>query len=147
MRKTILSIAALLSGTVLLAAHLEPLNVKSGLWQVTMTSKINRLPAPTTSTYKSCVKKDDLNKYPFTDPEAKCRWNVVSSTSTTMEAAGTCAPEGMGKVVFKMRLQAIDPGNVQGTGEMTAHAPDGPLNGTYSGSARWVSANCPADTK
>jgi hypothetical protein len=88
MRKTILLTAILLSGIALLAATLEPLNVKTGLWQVTMTNTISGLPKPTIN-YKSCVKKEDLNKYPFTDPKDKCTWIVQTSTGSKMEGRST----------------------------------------------------------
>ena len=118
MRKMILLVAVLLSATVLLAATLEPLNVKTGLWQVTMTSTINGLPAPTTSTYKSCVKKEDLDKYPFTDPKAKCTWTVQSSTGSKMDATGTCMPEGQGKIDFNMRWRPSTPKTLKGRGNL-----------------------------
>ena len=147
MRRMILLAAVLLSATVLLAATVEPLNVKPGLWQVTMTSKISGLLAPTVNTYKSCVKKEDLDKYPFTDPKAKCTWTVQSSTGSKMEATGTCMPEGMGKVDFSMNLEALDSENVKGTGQLTANGPAGAMNGNYSATAKWVGATCPSGMK
>jgi hypothetical protein len=147
MQRVVLASAVLLSAIVLAAASLEPLNVRPGLWQVTMTSKISQLPAPNTSTYKSCLRKEDLNKYPFSDPDANCAWNVVSSTGSTMEANGTCMPEGMGKVEFKMRLEAVNPESMKGTGQLTASGPGGAMNGIYSGSAKWIGANCPTSMK
>jgi hypothetical protein len=137
--------AFFLSAAVLLAASdLVPLNVNTGLWQVSMTSTINGAPAPTTNTYKSCVKKEDLDKYPFTDPKAKCTWTVVSSTGSKMEANGTCMPENMGKVTFTMHLEAVDTANVKGTGELTMNGPMGSMNGNYSATGKWISATCPA---
>jgi hypothetical protein len=147
MRKMILLAVVLLSATVLLAATLEPLNVKPGVWQVTMTSTISGLPAPAVNTYKSCVKKEDLDKYPFTDPKDKCMWTVQSSTGSKMEATGTCMPEGMGKVDFSMSLEALDSENVKGTGKLTANGPAGAMNGNYSAMAKWVGATCPAGMK
>src|SRR3984893_1936406 len=147
MRKVILLVAVLLPATVLLAATLEPLNVKTGLWQVSMTSTITGLPAPTTTTYKTCVKKEDLDKYPFTDPKAKCTWTVVSSTGSKMDATGTCMPDGQGKVDFNMRLEVLDSENVKGTGQLNANGPGGAVNGSYSATARWVGAACPAGMK
>jgi hypothetical protein len=146
MRKTVFLAATLLSATVLLAATLEPLNVKAGLWQVTMVSKVSMLPAPTTNTYKSCVKKEDLDKYPFTDPKDKCSWTVQSSTGSKMDATGTCMPD-VGKVDFVMHLEAVDSENVKGTGSLTATTPAGTFNGTYSGTGKWVGATCPAGMK
>lgn len=147
MRTMLLFSAILLSVSILLAAGLDPLNVKAGLWQVTMTSQINQAPAPHINTYKSCVKREDLNKYPFTDPKANCNWTVVSSTGTRMEANGTCRPQGMGDVGFNMRLEALDSENVKGTGQLTANGPAGPMNGVYSGTAKWIGASCPADMR
>ena len=145
MKRIILASAILLSTTVLAAASLDPLNVKTGLWQVTMTSKLNELAAPNTTTYESCVRKEDLNKYPFTDPGANCTWNVVSSTASNMEANGTCMPEGMGEVKFSMHLEAPNSVTVKGTGQMTANGPTGTMKGSYVGTAKWVGANCPAN--
>jgi Protein of unknown function (DUF3617) len=147
MRKMIVPGAVLLWAIVFMAAGVEPLNVKTGLWQVTMTSKISSMPAPTTSTYKSCVKKEDLNNYPFTDPTANCNWKVLSSTGSEMEATGTCKPERMGDVTFSMKLVAADSENVKGTGQLTANGPSGPLSGTYSGTGKWIGATCPAGVK
>jgi hypothetical protein len=147
MPKMILLAATLVSATVLYAAALEPLNVKPGLWQVTMTSTVSGLPAPIVNTYKSCVRKEDLDKYPFTDAKDKCVWTVQSSTGSTMAASGTCMPEGMGKVDFTMNLQALDSENVKGTGQLTANGPAGSMTGNYSGTGKWVGATCPAGMK
>jgi hypothetical protein len=147
MRTMILSLAVLFAASVLMAAGLTPLGIKPGLWQVTMTSKVSQFPAPHTSTYQSCVRKEDLNRYPFTDPDANCTWTVVSSTGSRMEANGMCRPEGMGDVTFSMRLEALDAENVKGTGQLDANGPAGPMNGQYSGTAKWIGAKCPADTK
>jgi Protein of unknown function (DUF3617) len=94
------------------------------------------------------LKKEDLNKYPFSDPEKKCTYTVLSSTGSTMEARGTCAPGSDGtKVDFKLRLDAVDSENVKGTGQMTLSAPAGSLSGNYVGSAKWLGATCPANVR
>src|SRR5712671_3692091 len=143
MRRMIMLATIILSATVLLAANLEPLNVKPGLWQVTMTSTISGLRAPIVTNYKSCVKKEDLDKYPFTDHADKCTWTVQSSTGSKMAASGTCMPEGMGKVDFTIDLEAVDSENVTGTGQLTANGPAGAMNGNYSGKGKWIGATCP----
>jgi hypothetical protein len=147
MRKLILPASVLFWTTLFTAGGLDPLNIKTGLWEVTMTSKVNLLPAPTTSTYKSCVRKEDLNQYPFTDPDANCNWKVIHSTGSEMEASGTCKPEGMGNVTFNMKLEAVNTENVKGTGQLTANGPAGTLNGIYSGMAKWIGAICPKGLK
>jgi len=147
MHKLIVPAAVLVWVGVFVAAGLDPLNIKTGLWQVTMTSKISTLPSPTTQTYQSCVKKEDLDKYPFTDPKDKCDWKVLSSTGSEMEATGTCKPEGMGNVIFNMKLVASDSENVKGTGQLTINGPAGNMSGTYSGTGKWIGAMCPSKLK
>jgi hypothetical protein len=147
MRKIIMLGSVILSATALFAAALEPLNVKTGVWQVTMTSKINGLPKPTTNTYKTCVTKADLDKYPFTDPDAHCTWTVQSSTGSKMDATGICMPNGMGKVDFAMKLEALNSESVQGTGQLSFNGPAGAMNGNYSAMAKWVGATCPAKSQ
>jgi len=150
MRKMILLGAVLASATILLAdSSMQPLNVKPGLWEVTMSMTINGMGMPPrTNVYKSCLKKEDLNKYPFADPDKKCTYTVVSSTGSTMEARGTCAPGSEGaKIDFKLRLDAIDTENVKGTGQMTMSGPDGSMNGTYAATSKWLSATCPANVR
>jgi Protein of unknown function (DUF3617) len=147
MQRTILCTAILLSGVSLLAVTLEPLNVKTGLWQVTMTSTVSGLPKPTTNTYKSCVKKEDLDKYPFSDPKDKCTWTVQTSTGNKMDATGTCMPEGQGKVDFNIHVEALDSENIKGTGQLTFNGPGGTMSGNYAATAKWVSSTCPAGMK
>ena len=150
MRKIVLLGAVLASETILLAdSSVQPLNVKPGLWEVTMNITLNGTGgAPRTNTYRSCVKKEDLNKYPFTDPDKKCTYAVLSSTGATMEARGTCAPGSDGaKIDFKLRLDVLDTENVKGTGQMTMSTGDMTINGTYTATSKWISATCPADVK
>ena len=149
MRKMILLGAVLASATILLAdSSVQPLNVKPGLWEVTMNMTISGSRAPQTRTYRSCLKKEDLNKYPFADPDKKCTYTVVSSSGSTMEARGTCAPGSEGaKIDFKLRLDALDSENVKGTGQMTMSGPGGSMNGTYTATSKWLGATCPADVR
>jgi Protein of unknown function (DUF3617) len=143
MHKRIVFVVGLLTATVIAAASLTPLGISIGAWQVTMTSSINGMP-PHTSTYTSCVRPSDLTKYPFSDPKANCTWNVVSSTSSTMQANGTCMPPNMGTMQFAMQLTAADPQHVHGTGHLTANTPNGSVTGNYSGEGKWIGAACPA---
>jgi hypothetical protein len=142
--------AVLASATMLLAdSNVQPLNVKPGLWEVTMNITINGMGTPPrTNVYKSCVKKEDLNKYPFTDPEKKCTYTVLNSTGSTMEARGTCAPGSDGaKIDFKLRLDALDSENVKGTGQVTMSGGGGSMNGNYAATAKWLGGTCPANLR
>ena len=149
MRKLILLGAVLASATILLAdSSVQPLNMKPGLWEVTMNMTISGSRAPQTRTYRSCLKKEDLNKYPFVDPEKKCTYTVSSSTGSTMEASGTCAPGSEGaKIDFKLRLDALDTEKVKGTGQMTMSMNGGSMNGTYAATAKWIGSSCSANSR
>lgn len=149
MRKMILIGAVLTSATILLAdSNVQPLNVKPGLWEVTMNMTISGSRAPQTRVYRSCLKKEDLNKYPFVDPDKKCTYTVLSSTGSTMEATGTCAPGSEGaKIDFKLRLDAVDTENVKGNGQMTMSMGGGSMNGNYAATAKWLGGSCPANVR
>jgi hypothetical protein len=149
MRKVILLSAVFLAGTILLAdSNVQPLNVKPGLWEVTVNMTISGSRAPQTRVYRSCLKKEDLNKYPFVDPDKKCTYTVVSSTGSTMEATGTCAPGSDGtKVDFKLRLDAVDTENVKGTGQMIMSMGGASMNGNYAATAKWLGGSCPANVR
>jgi hypothetical protein len=142
MHKRIVFVVAVLTATGLAAASLAPLSIKTGAWQVTMTSSVNGMP-PHTASYTSCVRPEDLTKYPFTDPKANCSWNVISSTSSAMQANGTCSPRNMGTLQFVMQLTAVDAEHVQGTGQLTGNTPNGAISGSYSGAGKWTGAQCP----
>jgi hypothetical protein len=53
-------------------------------------------------------------------------------------------PGNMGTLQFVMQLTAVDATHVQGTGQVTADTPMGPMSGSYSGAAKWIGAQCPA---
>jgi hypothetical protein len=144
MRKIILLASMILPATLLLAqGAVQPLDVKTGSWDVTMTTNIDGMNGPQSRTYRSCLRKEDLNKYPFTDSDRNCTYKVVTSTGKTMEAHGTCQPasEGM-KIDFDLHLNVVDSGTVNGTGSMTMNLNGRTMNGKYSASAKWLSDTC-----
>ena len=145
MRSVIFLGGVALSSAILLA-DTKPLDIKTGLWQITMTSTVTGMGAPQTRTYKSCLKKEDLNKYPFTDPDDKCTYTVVSSTGAKMEAHGTCMrPDA--KIDFELTLEAADSETVKGIGKMIISAAGTTMNGNYAGAGKWIGATCPAGMK
>ena len=108
MRKVVLMAAIFLPATLLLAqGDVQPLAVKTGQWQVTLTTKFDAMGGPHTRTYKSCVKKENLTKYPFNDSGRDCKYNVLKSTGKAMDVEGTC-PENEGVADFHIRLDVLD---------------------------------------
>src|SRR5579884_4416157 len=146
MRTALLLGALSFAAGIAVAADLQPLNVKPGLWQVTTTTTYQGLGAPETKTYRSCVSAEDLNRYPFPDRDNDCRYQVVSSTGTHMEVGGSCTPQGA-KADFKLRLEVIDAEDVQGNGELNVAGPQGEIHGVYTGKGKWLGASCPPGTK
>jgi len=152
MRRMVVLGAILGSATILLAdSGVQPLNIKPGLWEVTINMTFSGAGAPPGApprrSYRSCLKKEDLNKYPFVDPDKKCNYRVLSSTGSTMEAQGTCTENDGTKADFKMRLDAVDSENVKGAGQLTLSSGRGGLNGNYAGAGKWISATCPANSR
>jgi hypothetical protein len=148
MRNMILLGAISLAATVVVAGdNIQPLNVKAGLWQVTTTMTIQGMGAPKTQTYKSCVTKENMNQYPFADPDNDCKYKVQSSTGTHMDVSGSCVYQGGGKADFKIQVDVIDTEHAHGSGQLTLAGPEGTMHGDYSGKGKWLAASCPAGTK
>jgi hypothetical protein len=143
-RMILLGAISLLTTAVVAADNIQPLDVKTGLWQVTMATSIQGMGGPQTHTYKSCVTKENLNQYPFADPDNNCKYKVQSSTGSHMDVSGSCLPKDGGKADFKIQLDAIDSEDVQGTGQLTLAGPEGAMHGDYSGKGKWIGAGCPA---
>lgn len=145
MRNVILLAAISCVATGVFAADLQPLNVKTGLWQVTTTTTIQGMGTPLTQTYKSCV--TDTNKYPFPDRDNECQYKVQTSTSSHMEVSGDCTYEGGQKANFNIQLTVIDAEDVNGSGQATIAGPQANMHGQYTGKGKWLSASCPAGMK
>lgn len=163
------------------AGQNQPLQVKTGLWQVTQTTTINggvaALPpdmqarlaqmtpeqrarieaamkdqlggAPHTTTFKSCVTQKDLDKQPWSSG-TECKWTVITSTGTDMEARGTACElgkeEGMSSEIH-IKIHVVDPGDARATfdGKATGNGHTLTLSGTHT--AKWIGATCPNRTK
>ncbi len=157
MRKRSLLAAVLLSATVLYAgSNSQPLQVKTGLWQVTENLNYSGLPPEMQRmmgqgrpiTYKSCVRAKDLNSNPFeSGSDEHCKWTVLNSSATDMDVKGTgCrlgANEGMDANV-NLKIHIVDPGTVTATADGTAvgNGMNVSMHNAYTG--KWISATCPA---
>jgi hypothetical protein len=148
MRKLTLLGAISLAATVVVAAdNIQPLNVKTGLWQVTTTTTIQGMGAPETRSYKSCVTKENQKQYPFADRDHDCQYKVQSSTGSHMDLSGSCLYQGGEKANFEIQLDVIDSEDVQGKGQLTLAGPQSAMHGEYSGNGKWIGASCPAGMK
>ena len=151
MRKTFWIVLAFLlaCATSFSADNFQPLNVKTGLWEVTEHMTAQGLPPAMaalvnhTSTYKTCITPEQLKENPFSDD--KCKWSLIQSNSSDMEVKGTDCDsgkkEGMSTTVH-YKLHAVDSEHVNGSGDWTATGQGQTMSGTVDGSGHWTASSC-----
>lgn len=133
---------------VFAADNYQPMNVKTGLWDVTHTNNLGG--SQHANSYKTCVTAKDLESNPWgKGPEEKCDWTVIKSTSSDMEVHGTSCEAGREfgmQTEVNLKIHVLDPANVKATmqGKSTGNGQTVPFSGTFIG--KWVSSNCPAGT-
>ncbi len=159
MRKIVfVSVVCSVASLVLAAAgDIQPLKVKTGLWQMTETVKWTGLPpqmaammksAPPTRTYKSCVRAKDLSTNPWADGSGdKCTWTVLNSNGSDMEVQGTSCDLGKDfgmKADVHGKIHAVDSENGTGSMEVTLTGNGQTMNGHASYTGKWIGESCPA---
>jgi hypothetical protein len=150
---------------------IQPLNVKTGLWESTVTftrSGARPLPADLlqrlspeqrarmeerlkassggnaqTHTNKSCLTKEKLeNGYELGfGKDENCTQTVVTSTSSKAEVHFICQHE---KVNYSgiIRAEALSSENVKGSGDTTASDGEHTMNGTSTFTSKWLGSDC-----
>jgi len=161
----------LFSGSALWAADtITPLDVKLGQWESTMTMEMGgqlpipqemldrltpeqrakmeeRLKAsgakgPRTTTHKSCMKKEDLDKaMSFGADQKSCTRTIISSSRSKEEIHLECAIGG-GKQSGTIRVEAVNSENVKGTTEMTVSAGSRTMTSNSTFTAKWLGPTC-----
>jgi hypothetical protein len=150
----------------------EPMNVKVGQWEVTrsvttsgeipisaemlsklspeqrtrMEERIKAMSDERTShqTYKSCLTKEQLEKGPAFDKEARaCSMTIVASTSSRAEVQLACDIQGMNGN-GTVHLQALSPEEVKGTTHMTLSGNGKTMNSSSTFTAKWIARECRA---
>ena len=147
----------------------QPLNIKTGLWQMTMTTAVSgRLPMPAdilarmspeqraryeaamnkrasappkTRTYNSCVTKEQLNKDPFSEEKKSCTRTVLKSTGSKMEIREVCEGDGV-KNDITIQIEALKSENVKGSSHVTAAGGDKTMNVNAGFTGKWIGAVC-----
>jgi len=159
MRKILLVVALASAACVVFAAagQFQPLNVKTGLWQMTKAITWTDLPpqmaammkaTPQTTTYKSCVTANSLNTNPWANGSGdNCTWTVLNSTGTDMELQGTGCDFGKNSGMtadVHGQIHVLDSEN--GTGSMTVVLTGNgqTMRGVATYAGKWVGASCPA---
>ena len=156
MRKAIALSAICLSAFLVFAAagNLQPLNVKTGLWQMTETVTWTGLPPQMaavmrngeTRNYKSCVKTKDLSSNPWAEGSGEnCTWTVLNSTGTDMEVKGTSCDlqKGSGMTAdVHGKIHVLDSEDGTGSFTVTLTANGQTMNGHASYTGKRIGPNC-----
>jgi Protein of unknown function (DUF3617) len=163
------TLALVLFGTAavaLAAQKIETLNVKPGLWEMTMTMKTSgTMPLSPellakltpeqrakmeesmkahsgtherTNTYKTCWTKD---KTSFDKEEQNCTRTILTSNSNKLAIKVQCSDANQ-RSNATMEFEAVNPENVRGTSHVVATGGGHSMNldATYSG--KWVGSAC-----
>lgn len=159
MRKAIVVGWICLAASLALAAteNLQPLNVKTGLWETTQTVKLTGLPPQMaaainpTVIYKSCIKQKDLNTNAWVNEKAgvKCSsWTVLKSTGTDMELEGNGCGLGNGMTASGHgNIHVQDSEHVTASIDYTVTGSGMAVQGHVSHTSKWIGATCPTGTE
>jgi hypothetical protein len=168
-------------GIVLLAAAawaadaVPPLDVRSGMWEGTMTIQTSGTPTippellakmtpeqkaaleahiksresggSKTSVTKHCYTKEDLKKgLNFGDEKGSCQHTVVNGSSSKQEMRIECANAGI-KSHGTIHIEAVDPEHVKISSQISMGDGSRTMNVNATGTGRWVSDTCTSDAK
>ena len=154
------------------ADGIKPLDVKLDLWEVTNTLQTSGMPpvsippdalakmppeqrakveemmkgmgsgSPKTSTRKSCMTREKMNKQEmFGDDQKQCTRTVVTSSSSKVEVRLQCAMDGT-KTNGTFRVEAMNSENVKGSMQMATASGDRTMNMNSNFTAKWLGPDC-----
>jgi hypothetical protein len=96
---------------------------------------------PTTTTNKSCVKKEDLANFNPTSMAKSCKTTVSSSSRSKFEAKVDCdTPEN--KYTSTIVAEALSAESMKFRVVSSGTANGQPMNMTLNGTGKWLSATC-----
>ncbi len=147
---------------------LQPLNVKTGLWESTSTTttsgqmpipaeslaklspeqrakfearmKANSAPKAHTFTKKSCETKGKLAEQPFNDRK-ECKQTVVTSNAKNAEIKVSCQFDDV-RSTGTMKIDVLNSESVKGSGQMTSNGGGHTMTLNTSFSAKWLGPSC-----
>ena len=150
---------------------LQPMNVKPGLWETTMTMTVaGEMPIPpgtldqltpeqrarvearmkansagntNTHTDKSCVTKEDLEKFKsdFGARGNGCSPTIISSTSSSAKAKISCETQGLsGTGTYE--VEALDSEHLKGSSHATMTSGGHTMNMDGKFTSKWLGSSC-----
>jgi hypothetical protein len=173
-RKSFVAVIILWSFAIWAADKVQPLDIKTGLWEVTTTNLMSGMPPippealarmtpeqrarmeesmkttmsgkPKTTTRKDCVTKEKLNKdYLFGEERKDCTRTVITASSSKTEMKMQCQEENM-KMEGTVRMEALSSEHVKGTMKMVTTGSGRTMNVDVDFNARYLGPVC-GDTK
>jgi len=158
------------ASTLWAADQYQPLDVKTGLWEVTTVTNLSgQMPIPPDVLEKltpeqrarfqermnaksmqpskpivsrNCLTKEQLDKgYSFTENRKSCTPTVVSSTKSKVEVRLECVENDV-KIDAKVQFEAIDSENVKGQTQSAATGGDHTMNANSTFTAKWLGPSC-----
>ena len=152
------------------ADKVQPLNVKTGLWEMTMTTttsgtmpispelaakltpeqrarmeatmKAHSTEKTRTTTYKDCMTKEKLEKgVDFGKTDSKCTPTVVNSTASSVDTRFSCEPLDV-KTSGTIHFEALNLENIRGSGQTSATGGGNTMNVKMSWTGKWVGPTC-----
>jgi hypothetical protein len=147
----------------------QPLNVKVGLGEVKQSvTTSGEMPIPpdtlakmtpeqrarlearmkanaggktTTTTHKSCLTKEQLEKDPTFSENPNCSWTVLTSNGSKVEARGVCVDNGM-KSRVNLQVESLNTESVKGTGQAVVSGGDHTMNVNLAFTSKWLGPTC-----
>ncbi len=152
------------------ADDITPLNVKEGLWELTVTRSMSGMPAvpnippdalakmppeqrarveammkgtPSTDVRKECVTKEKLAKHSaFSNSRGDCTRSIVNSTSRKLEMKVHCE-EKQTKTDGNFVIEAVGSDNVKGTTHMVSNSNSGhTMTMDFTFSSKYLGPDC-----
>jgi len=161
-------IMVILSSPVWAQTKFQPLNVKTGLWESTVTTtttgqmpipaemlarltpeqrakfeaRMNQNASPKTRTHtnRDCETKEKLAEQPF-NSEKECKQTILVSTGTKAEVKMVCEMSDV-KASGTMRIDVLSPESVKGSGQMTSNGGGHSMTVNTSFSSKWLGPSC-----
>jgi Protein of unknown function (DUF3617) len=152
------------------ADNVQPLNVKAGLWEVSITSATSKdvvLPdallkkltadqrarieeriqasksdAMKTTIKKQCLTREQLQRgFLFRPDGNSCSWTLLSSTSNKVQMRGDCIDQGL-KTEATLQIEALAPEEVEGSLQFSANGQSTIPATTSTLKAKWIGPRC-----
>lgn len=158
--------ASLLAAT---GARAVPLDVKTGLWQSTITSESSGAPpidlsrftpeqrarleaafqkraaqGPVTHTYKSCLTKKELEEDPVAEPAERgqtCSTKMTSQTRSVWQGTRVCTGE-RGRQEYSGKITAVSREKVKGTLLVKMSQGGNTMTNHAKYESKWLGSNC-----